>query len=202
MLQRKPQSDTRMDGRRIRGADNRRKIVDALLKLVESGVASPSAEQVAGEAGVGLRTVFRHFADMESLRREISERMTAEIQPIVERPFTSSEWRERIVELVDRRAQVFERLLPFKIAGDAHRHDSQFLTNEQSALVKVQRSALRKALAAHIVEDKARFEALDLVLSFEAWRRLRRDQGLSVREARAAMLAGAEALTSSRSTGR
>jgi AcrR family transcriptional regulator len=202
MLQRKSQSDTRMDGRRVRGADNRRKIVDALLKLVEGGVVSPSAEQVAAEARVGLRTVFRHFADMESLRREISERMTAEIQPIIERPLTSEDWPERIVELVDRRAQVFERLLPFKIAGDAHRHDSKFLTSEQTALVKTQRSALRKALASHIVEDKARFEALDLLLSFEAWRRLRRDQGLSVREARAAMLAGADALTSSRSAGR
>ena len=202
MLQRKSASDTRVDGRRIRGADNRRKIVDALLKLVESGVVSPSAEDVAAEAGVGLRTVFRHFTDMESLRREISERMTAEIQPIIERPFDSAAWRERIVELVDRRAQIFERLLPFKIAGDAHRHDSQFLTTEQSGLVKAQRTALRKALTAHMTDDKPRFEALDLLLSFEAWRRLRRDQGLSVRDARAAMLAGAEALTSSRSAGR
>lgn len=202
MLQHKPQTDTRLDGRRVRGADNRRKIVDALLKLVEGGVVSPSAEQVAAEARVGLRTVFRHFADMESLRREISERMTAEIQPIIERPLAAPGWHERIVELVDRRTQVFERLLPFKIAGDAHRHDSKFLTNEQTALVKAQRSALRKALASYIVEDKARFEALDLLLSFEAWRRLRRDQGLSLREARAAMLAGAEALTSSRSAGR
>lgn len=202
MLRRKASSSERVDGRRIRGADNRRKIVDALLKLVAGGAVSPSAEQVAAEAGVGLRTVFRHFSDMESLRREISERMTAEIEPIIERPFESGVWRERIGELVDRRAQVFERLLPFKIAGDAHRHDSQFLTSEQSGLVKAQRAALRKALASHIVEDKARFEALDLLLSFEAWRRLRRDQGLSLRDARAAMLAGAAALTSSRSTGR
>jgi AcrR family transcriptional regulator len=200
MLQRR--TETRVDGRRIRGADNRRRIVGALLKLVEAGAVSPSAEQVAAEAGVGLRTVFRHFSDMESLRREISERMTAEIQPIIERPFQSPAWRDRLVELVDRRAQIFERLLPFKIAGDAHRHHSQFLTTEQSGLVKVQRAALRKALSPQIADDKARFEALDLVLSFEAWRRLRRDQGLSVRDARAAMLAGADALTSSRSAGR
>jgi AcrR family transcriptional regulator len=180
--------DAKVDGRRVRGADNRKRIVDALLKLVESGVVSPSAEQVAGEAGVGLRTVFRHFSDMDSLYREISERMTAEIKPIIEQPSAS------VVELIERRALVFERLLPFKIAGDAHRHDSKFLAGEQSALVEAQRKALRKALSEKI--DRVRFEALDLVLSFEAWRRLRRDQGLSVREARAAMVLGAEALTS------
>jgi AcrR family transcriptional regulator len=168
---------------------------------VAAGSVSPSAEQVASEAGVGLRTVFRHFADMDSLYREISERMTAEIQPIVQRPFGSEDWRRRLVELVDRRAQVFERLLPFKIAGDAHRHGSPFLTSEQSAIVTTLRQALAKALAPKIVDDKPRFEALDLVLSFESWRRLRVDQRLSARDSRAAMLLAAEALTS-RSAGR
>lgn len=199
MLQRK---NARPDGRRVRGEDNRRRIVDALLKLVAAGSVSPSAEQVATEAGVGLRTVFRHFADMDSLYREISERMTAEIQPIVQRPFDSAEWRDRLAELVDRRAQVFERLLPFKVAGDAHRFGSQFLTTEQSAIVKSLRQALRNAVGPKLADDKLRFEALDLALSFEAWRRLRVDQGLSVRDARAVMLLSSEALSAARSSGR
>lgn len=201
MLQRKPPTADRVDGRRVRGADNRRRIVDALLKLVATGTVSPNAEQVATEAGVALRTVFRHFADMDSLYREISERMQAEIQPIIVRPFASNDWRERLVELVDRRAQVFERLLPFKIAGDAHRHGSPYLTTEQGAIVKAIRQALRNALGTKIADDKTRFEALDLMLSFESWRRLRVDQGLSARDARAVMVFGAEALAA-KSSGR
>jgi len=195
MLQRKTPKD-RIDGRRVRGADNRRRIVDALLALVQSGVVMPSADEVATEAGVGLRTVFRHFADMESLYREISERMTVEIMPIVQRPFSSNDWRERLEELVERRSQVFERLLPFKVAGDAHRHGSPFLTTEQSAIVKTLREALRNAIGPKTIDDKLRFEALDLMLSFESWRRLRVDQGLSARDSRAVMLLGAEALAS------
>jgi AcrR family transcriptional regulator len=200
MLQRKtPKAN--VDGRRVRGEDNRRRIVDALLKLVASGVVSPSADEVAAKAGVGLRTVFRHFADMESLYREISERMTLEILPIAQRPFRSEDWRERLEELVDRRAQVFERLLPFKIAGDAHRYGSPFLTGEQTAIVKTLREALRHAIGPKAIDDKHRFEAIDLFISFEAWRRLRVDQGLSARDARAVMLLGTEALTS-KSAGR
>lgn len=195
MLQRKTPKGT-VDGRRVRGEDNRRRIVDALLKLVASGSITPSAEEVAKQAGVGLRTVFRHFADMESLYREISERMTLEILPIAQRPFRSDDWRERLEELVDRRAQVFERLLPFKMAGDAHRHGSPFLTSEQSAIVKTLREALRNAIGPKAIDEKLRFEALELVMSFESWRRLRIDQGLSARDARAVMLLGAEALTS------
>lgn len=193
MLQRSPQTD----GRRVRGADNRRKIVAALLKLVEGGNIDPSAEQVANVAGVGLRTVFRHFADMDSLHASISELMMAEIRPIIEQPFAAADWRGRLDELVDRRAQIFERLLAFKIAGDAHRHRSAFLTSEHKALVRMQTQALRGVLPAKIADDKARLAALDLVLSFDAWKRLRHDQGVAVRDARSALRLAASALTSS-----
>jgi AcrR family transcriptional regulator len=193
MLQRNPQTD----GRRERGADNRRKIVTALLTLVEGGNVDPNAEQVAREAGVGLRTVFRHFADMDSLHASISALMTAEIQPIIEQPFAAADWRGRLDELIDRRAQIFERLLPFKIAGDAHRHRSRFLTSEHKALVKMQTQALRGVLPAKIADDKVRLAALDLVLSFDAWKRLRNDQGVTARDARSALRLAAAALTSS-----
>jgi AcrR family transcriptional regulator len=185
----------RMDGRRTRGEDNRRKIVEALLKLVEGGMIDPSAEAVAAEAGVGLRTVFRHFADLDSLYASISERMTAEIQPVIDAPFASSDWRGRLDEVVERRAQIFERLLPFKIAGDAHRYRSPFLTAEHAALVRAQSEALRRVLPASIAGDKARFAALDLALSFDAWKRLRHDQGVGVRDARSALRLAASALT-------
>jgi AcrR family transcriptional regulator len=186
-----------MDGRRTRGEDNRRKIVGALLKLVEGGDVSPSAELVAKHAGVGLRTVFRHFADMDSLHAAISERMTAEIQPVIEAPFAASDWRGQLDEVVERRAQIFERLLPFKLAGDAHRYRSRFLTAEHKALVRAQSEALRRVLPAKLADDKARFAALDLALSFDAWKRLRHDQGVGVREARSALRFAASALTAS-----
>ncbi len=193
MLQRNPQAD----GRRARGVDNRRKIVTALLKLVEDGNVDPSAEEVAAAASVGLRTVFRHFADMDSLHASISELMTAEIRPIIEQPFAAADWRGRLDELIERRAQIFERLLPFKIAGDAHRHRSPFLTAEHKALVKMQTQALRGVLPAKIAGDRPLVAALDLVLSFDAWKRLRHDQGVTARDARSALRFAASALISS-----
>ena len=38
-----------------------------MMNLIEGGDLMPSAARVAEEAGVGLRTVFRHFDDMDSL---------------------------------------------------------------------------------------------------------------------------------------
>lgn len=43
-----------------------------MLELVREGDISPSAELVAARADVGLRTVFRHFKDLDSLYREMS----------------------------------------------------------------------------------------------------------------------------------
>jgi len=61
-----------VDGRRQRGQDNRARIVAAMMDIVREGQIAPSAEQVAARADVGLRTVFRHFQDMDSLYREMS----------------------------------------------------------------------------------------------------------------------------------
>src|SRR3546814_3782718 len=52
---------------------------------------TPSAEQVAARADVGLRTVFRHFKDMESLYREMSAVIEREVIPVMRRPFKRSE---------------------------------------------------------------------------------------------------------------
>ena len=64
-----------IDGRHLRSQLSRDNIVTAMLELIEAGAISPSAEDVAARARVGLRSVFRHFKDMESLRREMLNRL-------------------------------------------------------------------------------------------------------------------------------
>ncbi len=167
---------TLRDGRHRRGEDSRARIVAAMLELVHGGEVSPGAEQVAARADVGLRTVFRHFKDMDSLYREMSVVIEAEMKTIVERPFTARDWRERVVELVGRRGAVFERIGPFKRASVVFRHRSRFLEADNARLV----TALRDILAAQLPPKAAeKLEILDLLLSFESWSRLRQEQGLS-----------------------
>lgn len=105
-----------------------------MLALVRETEATPSAEQVAERAGVGLRTVFRHFTDMDSLYREMMVVVEGELRKVVLRPFKGETWRERILELVERRAPAFERMAPFRRAADAQRRQSALLTNDQGRL--------------------------------------------------------------------
>ena len=173
-----------IDGRRIRRYNNRRRIVAAMLELVRAGAISPGAEEVAARAGVGLRTVFRHFDDMDSLYREMAEAMRNELQPIVGAPFASRDWKGRLGEMVDRRAGLFERAMPFKDAADVHRHRSVFLRKDYERMRSEERAALEAALPAALKNDGKFFAALDLVLSFAAWQHLRRDQKRGAAQAR------------------
>lgn len=142
---------------------------------------------MASRAGVGLRTVFRHFTDMESLYAAMTGRL-AEHYEMWLIPFDSVEWQGQLVEAIERRTATYERLLPFKRAGDAHRHMSPAIQAEHARMLGMMRQRLRSFLPREITDDVVRFETIDLMLSFEAWQRLRDEQGLSVDVARRIVL--------------
>ena len=56
-----------LDGRRQRSARSRAAIIEANFELIQEGMLAPTAQQIAERAGVGIRSFFRHFEDMESL---------------------------------------------------------------------------------------------------------------------------------------
>lgn len=184
-----------VDGRRTRGQANKRSIVSALVDLIRDGVVAPTAEQVAARAGVGLRSVFRHFDDMETLYREIASELDQLVLPLVYKRLKSTDWQARLAESIELRALVFESLMPFHIASEVHREESPFLNARQVHAAKIQRELLEHLLPKEIVAEKARFEAINLMLSLDAWLRLRREQGLSKAAAKKVMLLAAEALT-------
>ena len=53
-------TDLPTDGRIQRSERSRETIVQAMLDLIGEGTLSPTAQQVAVRADVGVRTVFRH----------------------------------------------------------------------------------------------------------------------------------------------
>jgi AcrR family transcriptional regulator len=175
------------DGRVRRGARNREAILQALFELVQAGALRPTAEQVAERAGVGARTVFRHFADMESLHAGMAARVRREVQPLAEGPPASGTLEERARALVQRRAAVYERIGPFRRSDSLHRWGSPFLQREHAGMVRRLRADLLRALPEAEQAAAPLVEALDLVASFEAWDRLRVDQRLGRERAQAAM---------------
>ncbi|GIK49341.1 MAG: TetR/AcrR family transcriptional regulator [Hyphomonadaceae bacterium] len=175
------------DGRRQRADASRRRIALAMLDLARAGRVAPSADEVAEAAGVGRRTVFRLFNDMEGVYREMHAVMVSRLAPTFAAPLEGATWRARLDEIAARRARMFEEMLPIKSAADAHRFRSAFLQAEHKKLTKLQRETLLAVLPASVAAQPEKIEALDLTLSFEAWRRLRQEQRLSPRQAAAVL---------------
>src|ERR1700681_2810624 len=93
------------DGRVQRGGRNREAIIDALLACYEAGALRPSVTEVAAQAGVSVRSVHNHFADVEALRAEVAQRQwhrhAALIGPVA-----------TVDELVDQRVAFYEAVTP------------------------------------------------------------------------------------------
>ena len=168
------------DGRKHRSQKSQARIVNAMLELVAQGNLEPSADQIADIAKVGRRSVFRHFSDMDTLYREIHNSIAASMGSIVLQPFQATDWVGQVLELVDRRAVGFEKMKPFLLAGQVHRHRSQFLKISHAQFVAMLRTILLGILPKEAAGNVVLVEALDMLLSFESWSRLREDQGLSI----------------------
>lgn len=164
-----------------------------MMALVEEGQLNPVAEVVAERAQVGLRSVFRHFNDMESLYAEMAVALAREYLPALA-PFESPDWHGQLLESISRRISVYERLLPFKRAADAHRHESHVIQNNHAMTSQLMRARLRDLLPPVLRDDVMAFETLDFLLSIDSWQRLRSEQKLSVDEARQVVETLVEAL--------
>ena len=186
--------NTRTDGRRQRTVDSRARIIQAMLALVQEGVLIPNADQVAERAEVGLRSVFRHFKDMDSLFQELTVLIEADARATFFRPISGETFEARLAELIERRCGLFERIGPFQLASIAHRPRSEFLSQDAQRQVMLLRELLKQALTPDIVANFDRFEALDALLSFSTWNRLRREQGLSFDQAQSVIESTAKLL--------
>ena len=65
------------DGRKRRSERSREQIIEAMFDLVRQGQLDPSAAQIAEAANVSLRTVFRHFEEVDGLYQEMNRRVKA-----------------------------------------------------------------------------------------------------------------------------
>jgi AcrR family transcriptional regulator len=184
------------DGRALRSVRTREKIAVALLDLIQGGNLSPTSEDVALHAGVGHRTVFRHFEDMESLFAELHARVSAFAAPALNAPLSGATTAERIDALIARRSEVFEHLTPFYLAGESRLAASPTLQRFRAQFAEQQRAQLVR-IVPELASDAARASAADVIASMDGWLRLRRTQRLSLTEARAAVAAALAALARS-----
>jgi len=175
------------DGRVQRSERSRSAIVRAMLELIGEGSLSPTAQQVAERADVGVRTVFRHFSDMETLFATMNEQLTTNVESLFVDEVQSGSFTERVDALIERRVAIFGKLAPYVRSSTLQRWRSAFLQQEHERTTRILRRDLRRWLPEVEAAPSEVADALELILSFEAWNRLRIEQKLGLRRTTAVM---------------
>lgn len=145
---------------------------------------TPSAVDVAARAKVGMRTVFRHFEDMDKIYNEMALELSEAVMPMITAPYETTAWRDRLFECLEKRAELYEIVFPMKLCLTIRRFQSRFLEEQHQRDISYLRSALQTILPDEILNDRDVFGAIEAALDFSTWRQLRQDQERSVESAK------------------
>ena len=176
-----PKEKSKQDGRRLRSLTSQNIIVDAMMTLIQRGILEPTAQQVADEAGIGIRTVFRQVQDKENLFLKMDEKVRARLQETLKRAANPrGNLEERIEGLIELEAELFENNLQFLRATLANKWKYNTL---QKNYERNQRN-IKSLLYAWIPELKDLSESKQILLtsvnSAGYWIELRENLVLSV----------------------
>jgi len=187
-------SSPEIDGRLKRSTRTRAAIVEAMVSLISEGNRSPTSEEVAERANVGLRTVFRHFEDMEALFQEMDQVIKARVLPEFDLEPLTGDLEKRARILISRRSHIFATVHPFMSSTIVRKWRSAYLTQSHETFAELQRTFLFDNLPELKELATPLQHAADQVTSYESWSRMRDAQKLSTKDIIEAQLAGVLAI--------
>jgi AcrR family transcriptional regulator len=188
--------DLPIDGRRARRHRSRDLAVDALLDLLNEGIARPTAQQVAERSGVSLRSIFRIFDDVQSLHMAASDRQMSRVRHLFVDIVATGTLDERVRATVATTTRLYEQVAPIRRAALRAAPESAPLQLQLSRARGWLRAEIDRVFAAELerLGDPDLTAAVEAILSFEAWDQLRSAQGRSVARAAASVSRAVETL--------
>ena len=107
------------DGRRQRSERSQTAIIEAALELMDEGILVPTAQQIADRAGVGIRSFFRHFADMDALFMAADEMLMDSYEALFQVDDRAGDLADRVARAVDLYGNAFDQLRPIILCTQA-----------------------------------------------------------------------------------
>ena len=173
------QQKDKLDGRLERSKKSRDLIIKAMRDLIDDGILSPTAQQVAETAQVGIRTVFRHANDMETLFRLITKVNAEKRSKYFLQADINGNLEERIEKLADSRSEGYAGMQNFILATAASKWKYKFLDNQYKDAIKNLKENLQEWLPEMNNLDEEKQAMVEAIMSFEYWYRLRVHQNNS-----------------------
>ena len=177
------------DGRRLRSERSRQAMINAALNLIEEGNFAPTAKQISARAGVGIRSFFRQFEDMDQFFAAVDEHTVGSFwERFLHEGDREGTLTERLDSIVATYAKAFEEHRSLLLATKSLRWSSRVLKENYERYQQISRANKERWLpeiSQLVLEER---ELADAYLSFEMWHRLRDIQGLSCSAAQAVIL--------------
>lgn len=171
------------DGRRLRSLASQNVIVDAMMNLIQSGILEPTAQQVADEASLGIRTVFRQAQDKETLFSKMDEKVRATYEKKIKNTKPTGNIAKRIKDLIELEADIFDANLQFYRATMANKWKYRLLQKNYERNQNHMKGLLYKWLP-EINDLKENVQILLTSMNSAGyWVELRENRMLSSREA-------------------
>jgi AcrR family transcriptional regulator len=174
------------DGRRARRERNNEAVIRACWELFAEGEMYPSAQQVADRSGVSLRSVFRHFQNLEGLVAIATAAYFAHHRALYQRPVLAPDASldERIEAMVTYRISMYPitgtvmRAAIARSAADPQL--AEIVTVSRQKAIEVVELLFAPELAACTPEDRtAMVAALHTATLVETWDNMVRLHGLT-----------------------
>ena len=132
------------DGRFARSQKTKDDIVKALLKLLKD-TPFPTAEQVAKESKIGLRTVYRQFKDMESIYLSLHEECLYSLNQMFKNEIDiEKSFEERIYLAISERLAIYSEYESLFIATISNAARLPILVDQVAASYQIMRDRFIK----------------------------------------------------------
>ena len=177
------------DGRRLRSERSRQAMINAALILIEEGNFAPTAKQISARAGVGIRSFFRQFEDMDQFFAAVDEHTVGSFwERFLYEGDREGALTERLDSIVATYAKAFEEHRSLLLATKSLRWSSRVLKENYERYQQISRANKERWLPEMSQLPSDERELADAYLSFEMWHRLRDIQGLSCSAAQTLVL--------------
>ena len=167
-----------VDGRILRSKKSQNIILESIINLINKGNLYPTAEEVAKESGIAIRTVFRHFDDMETLLMKVDESINHKLLNDEKEIRLDSPLTERLGLIIEERLYYYNKYENIMIATITQLPKYKILQKRYPEYQKLLRKRTERIIPEILNLKSANQELLDASLSFGFYQRLK-FQGLS-----------------------
>tara|TARA_Y100000739_G_scaffold26959_1_gene20765 strand:- start:239 stop:814 length:576 start_codon:yes stop_codon:yes gene_type:complete len=164
---------SQVDGRILRSQKSQSVILNALIKLINTGNYYPTAEEVAKESGIAIRTVFRQFDDMESLLIKVDEIINHKLINDEKEIKLNSPLIARLELIIEERLHYYNKYENIMIATITQLPKYKILQKKYPEYQRLLRKRTEDIIPEILTLKSNNQELLDATLSFGFYQRLK-----------------------------